>query len=141
MFNPEDMTVKEMKKYASDTLGVTIASNITGRDIVIAKIEEVIKIKEAEYTKEAKRVKSHKPFAEEDKMKVKFTFPESPGCALTFDYEGFDAELRDGRVYDLPMSVVKHLNSRVQPIYEPVAEEGQVCRKVGERNRFACIPV
>jgi hypothetical protein len=141
MFDPKDMTVREMKKWASENLSVDIASNITGRDICIAKIEEVIDIKEKEYSKEATRVKSHKPFANEDKMKVKFTFPESPGCALTFDYEGFDAELRDGRVYELPMSVVKHLNSRVQPIYEPVAEEGQVCRKVGERNRFACIPV
>ena len=62
-------------------------------------------------------------------------------AALTFNYEGFEAVLLDGREYDLPKSVMKHLNTRVQPIYEPVAEEGQACRVVGERNRFACIPV
>jgi hypothetical protein len=134
-------TVKEMKKYALEELGVDIAENITGRDIVISKIQEVIDFREAEYKKEAKSVKSQKPFADEDKMKIKFTFPESPGCALTFDYEGFDAKLIDGREYELPMSIIKHLNACTQPVYEPVKEEGQVCKKVGDKNRFALIPV
>jgi len=143
-------TVKEMKKYALEELGVEISASITSREIVISKIEEVIAFREADYEKEAKKVKSQKPFADEDKMKIKFTedkmkikftFPESPGCALTFDYEGFDAKLIDGREYELPMSVVKHLNSCTQPIYEPVQEEGQVCKKVGDKNRFALIPV
>ena len=134
-------TVKEMKKYALEELGVEIAANITGREIVISKIEEVIAFREADYVKEAKKVKSQKPFADEDKMKIKFTFPESPGCTLSFDYEGFDAKLIDGREYELPLSVVKHLNSCTQPIYEPVDQEGQVCKKVGDKNRFALIPV
>ena len=140
-FNPEDMTAKEMKKYALEELGVEIASSIQNRADIISKIQEVIDFREKDYKKEAKRVKSQKPFADEEKMKVKFTFPESPGCALEFDYEGFDAKLIDGRVYELPKSVITHLNTRVQPIYEPVKEEGQVCKKVGERNRFALIPV
>ena len=134
-------TVKEMKKWALEELGVEVSPNITLRDAVISKIEEVIALTEAEYAKEAKRVKSHKPFADEDKMKVKFTFPERPKGTLEFDYEGFDAALTDGRVYELPIPVITHLNSCTQPIYEPVQEEGQVCKKIGDRNRFALIPV
>lgn len=140
-FNPENMTAKEMKKYALEELGVEIASSIQNRADIIGKIEEVIAFREVALKKEEVRVKSQKPFAEEEKMKVKFIHSESPKRTLTFDYEGFDAALTDGRIYDLPISIVKHLNSRVQPIYEPCQEEGQVCRKVGERNRFACIPV
>jgi hypothetical protein len=120
---------------------VTIASNITGRDIVIKKIEEVHEARENEYKTEAKAVKSQKPFADEEKMKVKFTFVESPKCHMSFNYEGFDAKLQDGRVYELPVSVIKHLNTRTQPIYEPVDEEGQVCKIVGQKQRFALIPV
>jgi hypothetical protein len=141
MFEPKDMTVKEMKKYASDELNVTIASGITTRDVVIKKIEEVIEFKENEYKDEAKSVKSQKPFGDEEKMKVKFTFVESPGCHMSFNYEGFDAKLQDGREYELPISVIKHLNTRTQPIYEPVEEEGQVCRVTGQKQRFALIPV
>ena len=41
-FNPEDMTAKEMKKYALEELGVEIASSIQNRADIISKIQEVI---------------------------------------------------------------------------------------------------
>ena len=77
-------------------------------------------------------------------VRVKFINNEDPKQILQCTINGEYYELRNGQEYDLPIDVINHLNSVAIPIYEYVKDEeaGQmVSEKVGERNRFSCVPV
>ena len=75
-------------------------------------------------------------------VKVEFKNLEFKGADLSFDYEGVHYDLVDSENYNLPVSVVNHLNSL--HVKEPQSEEGpngERAVKVIKRNRFSCIPV
>ena len=82
--------------------------------------------------------------------------PGKPSPALSFVYgqyvfkesrgpeDGEDTALRDGKEYDLPMSVVDHLNGLRIPTYgKEIDPTTKALRSVisGYRNRFSCVPV
>jgi hypothetical protein len=54
-----------------------------------------------------------------------------------------DTALRDGHTYDLPMSVVQHLNSLKVPVYghevDPVTKALKTVIR-GYQRRFSCVP-
>lgn len=58
--------------------------------------------------------------------------------------DGPDTALRDGNTYNLPMSVVNHLNNLKVPIYGQIIDPVTKALKTfvsGHKSRFACIPV
>lgn len=81
------------------------------------------------------------------KVKVKFQRFDQPENVLKarcrnkhIDWRG---QLKPGRIYDLPLPVVKFLNNLAVPIFAEVkVEDGgdtkTETRQVGERNRFSC---
>lgn len=81
------------------------------------------------------------------KVKVKFQRFDQPEnvlktCLRTKDIE-WKGELIPGRVYDLPLAVVRYLNNLCTPIFAEVKVEsgGEVkteTKQVGEKNRFSC---
>lgn len=80
-------------------------------------------------------------------VKVKFQRFDQPENTLKvkrrtqeIDYEG---ELMPGHIYDLPVPIVKYLNSLSTPIFAEVPKEGgqpgeKETKQVGERSRFSC---
>lgn len=81
------------------------------------------------------------------KVKVKFQRFDQPENVLkvrvrnrSIDWTG---QLKPGKVYDLPLPVVKFINSLVEPIYGEVKVQNSdevlyETQKVGERARFSC---
>jgi hypothetical protein len=81
------------------------------------------------------------------KMKVKFQRFDQPENVLKvrlrrkeIDWRG---QLKPGCTYDLPLPVIRYLNSLSVPIFSEVKVEngGEVrteTKQVGERNRFSC---
>ncbi len=81
------------------------------------------------------------------KVKVKFQRFDQPENVLKvrmrtkeIDWRG---QLKPGKVYDLPLPVIKFLNNLAVPIFEECKIEGDGAiktetRQVGERNRFSC---
>jgi hypothetical protein len=132
-----EMTVKEMKKYASEQLGQDISSSIVTRDAVIEKIEAIWEHNRKQLEKEKKQIKSNKPFASDPKRKVAFINVENPGGYVEFDYEGYYAKLRDGHEYELPEPVIRHLETRRYPNYKPSDSEGISMTQDGWVYRFA----
>jgi hypothetical protein len=58
--------------------------------------------------------------------------------------DGPDTALRDGQVYNLPASVVEHLNNIQIPVYQLTSDPITKAPKTiisGHRNRFSCTPV
>ena len=80
----------------------------------------------------------------EEKITVQFNNNEFPGQSLTFNYEGINYFLESGKRYDLPISVVDHLNSIMipDPHYEqdPVTGQMQLVAD-STRSRFTVHPV
>jgi len=85
-----------------------------------------------------------------EKMTVKFQRYDQPENVLKTRVRNKDIDwtgaLKPGKTYDLPIPVVKFLNSLATPIYEEVdvKDGGEVIREtqqVGERPRFSCMPV
>jgi hypothetical protein len=94
-------------------------------------------------------------------MKIRFQNiedPPSPGRpspALSFVYGRYrykesrsdeepDTALRHGETYDLPVSVIDHLNSLSVPVYGHIQDPVTKALKtvvMGVRNRFSCTPV
>jgi hypothetical protein len=81
--------------------------------------------------------------------------PDRPSPPLNFTYEGYvfresrdsereDTALRHGKEYDLPLSVVEHLNGLMIPDYgterDPVTKALKTV-VVAPRHRFSCVPV
>ena len=52
----------------------------------------------------------------EPKLRCTFVNMESKGLDLAFTFEGLRYHLEDGKEYDLPISVVEHLNSLKVPV-------------------------
>lgn len=81
------------------------------------------------------------------KLKVKFQRFDQPEnvlkvCMRTRDID-WKGQLKPGRVYDLPLPVIRFLNNLAVPIFAEVkVEDGgetrSETRQVGERNRFSC---
>ena len=85
--------------------------------------------------------------------------PGRPSPALSFTFEGLvykesrtegepDTALRHGEEYDLPLSVINHLNSVRMPVYsqrekrDPVTGAMKIINYIsGYRNRFSLVPV
>lgn len=85
-----------------------------------------------------------------EKMTVKFQRFDQPENVLKTRVRNKDIDwtgaLKPGKTYDLPVPVVKFLNSLAVPIYEEVEvkDGGETVREtqqVGERPRFSCMPV
>jgi len=78
-------------------------------------------------------------------VKVRFQNSENPKGDVPFTYEGIGYHLYDGRTYDLPKSVVNHLNNLTYPIKAWVRErpedEQAVLKVVGQTHRFNCIVI
>lgn len=58
--------------------------------------------------------------------------------------DGPDTALRHGQEYDLPMSVVEHLNGLRVPVYGHTVDPVTKAIKsiiVGYSNRFSCVPI
>jgi len=77
---------------------------------------------------------------EEAKIKVKFQNLEMPGVRLDFTLQGVGYGLEHNTEYELPVSVVEHLNAlQVPDPYWIVDEEtGQLKHYTRMRNRFSC---
>ncbi|MBI9081494.1 MAG: hypothetical protein JEY79_17350 [Pseudodesulfovibrio sp.] len=77
--------------------------------------------------------------------RVQFMNNETRGVDITFNYEGQHfGPLEDGKEYDLPEKVVKHLNSLAIPRMEyrlDPATGQQKSVSVGMFHRFSCHPV
>jgi len=81
------------------------------------------------------------------KMKVKFQRFDQPENVLKvrvltkdIDWRG---QLKPGRIYELPIPVIKFLNNLAVPIFAEVKSEsgGETVtetKQIGERNRFSC---
>ena len=81
--------------------------------------------------------------------------PGRPSPPLSFTFENYvfkesrregepDTALRHGIEYDLPMSVVNHLNGLKIPVYGHVIDPVTRALKTvttGYQNRFSCVPV
>ncbi len=77
--------------------------------------------------------------AEDPIVKVRFQYLEMPGAKLDFVYHGKRYSLQSGEKYDLPFSVVEHLNSRQVPeAYWEIDESGQLRHHRTLRSRFNC---
>ncbi len=75
-------------------------------------------------------------------MLIQFMNNEAPGVDVSFNYEGVAfGPLEDGREYQLPEKVVRHLNSLSTPRMEyradPATGQMQSVR-VGTVHRFSC---
>lgn len=81
-----------------------------------------------------------------------FCFQTAKGFILSFRIsraeEVPDTALRHGEIYELPLSVVNHLNNVQTPVYgqRPIKDPQTGAVKIinyisGYRNRFACTPV
>jgi len=81
-----------------------------------------------------------------------FIYQTPKGIILSFRVsrteERPDTALRHGEVYELPLSVVNHLNNVQSPVYgqkhlaDPVTGSFKIVNYIaGYRNRFACTPV
>jgi hypothetical protein len=93
-------------------------------------------------------------FEQEEKARVRFQNLESPGVPLEFNFQSLkNYTLLDGMEYDLPVSVIDHLNNDCKvPIYkmydpdevqkgfnpEPVDPNTRI---IGYKNRFSLIPI
>ena len=81
------------------------------------------------------------------KIKIKFQRFDQPENILKVCLRSkelfWKGQLKPGRVYDLPLPVVRFLNRLATPIFSEVKVEdgGDILtetRQVGERNRFSC---
>ena len=81
-----------------------------------------------------------------------FIFQTPKGLILSFKVslqeEVPDTALRHGEIYELPLSVVDHLNNVQSPVYsqrhiaDPLTGVAKIINFIaGYRNRFACTPV
>ena len=78
---------------------------------------------------------------EEDRLRIRFSNLETPGARLDFTLQGNRYHLEDGKEYDLPISVIEHLNGlRIpDPQYEEDPETGQIVHKRDRvKHRFNC---
>lgn len=84
------------------------------------------------------------------KVKVRFQRFEQPGNVLKCYIRNKDIEwkgqLRPGGVYELPLPVVRWLNTIAEPIFAEVkvddgGETKSETRQVGEKARFSCQPL
>jgi len=84
------------------------------------------------------------------KMKVRFQRFQQPEnvlkCYIRNKQIEWKGQLRPGGTYDLPVPVIKWLNSISEPIYAEVkvndgGETITETRQVGERARFSCQPL
>ena len=80
--------------------------------------------------------------------------PSRPSPPLSFTYGRYtfkesrendipDTALRHGFIYELPMSVVKHLNSLKVPVYGQITDPVTKAIKTivtGYQHRFSCVP-
>lgn len=83
------------------------------------------------------------PDTEEDLIEVKFNNNESPETDVEFYFDGRWYRLLDGATYELPVSVVDHLNGLAVPVYSDVWDDkkkGYVSKITGSSNRFTCHP-
>lgn len=102
--------------------------------------------KRSEIIEEAKKTVTVGAELEKDRMvKVRFQNTENPRGDLPFTYEGKGYHLYDGEVYDLPKSVVNHLNNLTYPIKkwdrEHPDDEQAVLKEIGQTHRFNCIAI
>lgn len=78
-------------------------------------------------------------------VRIQFMNNEAPGVDVSFNYEGERfGPLEDGREYDLPEKVVRHLNSLSTPRmeYRTDSDTGQMkSMAAGKVHRFSCHPV
>lgn len=81
------------------------------------------------------------------KVKVKFQRFDQPENILKVVFRNreldWQGQLKPGRIYDLPLPVVKFLNNLAVPIFAEVevkdgSETKTETQQVGERNRFSC---
>jgi len=115
--------------------------------------EARVKLKDEKKRVATARAKLRKALEKEPKVRVKFQNIEFPKASLSFNFEGVKRYvLLDGQKYDLPVSVINHLNSLAIPIYkmyeadevakgfnpEPVDPNERI---TGSINRFSLIPV
>lgn len=102
------------------------------------------------YNRQARKLKRPVKVPDESfhkKIRVKFQRFDQPENVLKvwvrnkdIDWKG---QLKPGKVYDLPVPVVKFLNRLVEPIYGEVkvddgGETKTETRQIAERNRFSC---
>lgn len=91
------------------------------------------------------------PAVDKPSPPFEFTFQTPNYEILTFKesrQEGIpDTALRHNQIYDLPLSVVEHINSRTMPIKgqkvipDPLTGAPKIINYIaGYRNRFSCIP-
>lgn len=92
-----------------------------------------------------------KEIAKEDTVKIRFTNHEDPTTKdkesplVKFNFNGIFYEVQDGKEYELPISVIEHLNSLAHPVYgwsdpDPVTGERKSAVR-GNFHRFTCTPV
>jgi hypothetical protein len=81
----------------------------------------------------------------EPKLRCTFVNMETKGLDLAFTYEGLRFHLEDGKEYELPISVVEHLNSLKVPVkrYKTDPASGQLKPETEVSQmlqRFSVIP-
>lgn len=111
--------------------------------------EELTQEKKQQPGRPPKKDDNSKPAAERPTRKIKFMNNEDPEMDLEFTFVTKDGtsetyRLYPGYEYELPVDVIKHLNSRVQPVYQTEQDPntGQIVHKqAGTHNRFSCHPV
>lgn len=121
-------------------------------EIVVDKEEKAKLAKEKARVNKA-MAERLKNLESEEKMRVRFQNIEFPGASLQFNFQSVKTyQLFDGKEYDLPLSVIDHLNSLAVPVYKMYDPEEEKThfnpepkdpseRIVGVRNRFSIIPV
>ncbi|MBI9073783.1 MAG: hypothetical protein JEZ02_00130 [Desulfatibacillum sp.] len=78
-------------------------------------------------------------------VRIQFMNNETRGVDVSFNYEGVHfGPLEDGKEYDLPEKVVRHLNSLSTPRMEYRSDPATGQMKsvnIGTVHRFSCHPV
>jgi len=134
------MTRPQLVEYA-ETLGFAVKP-----DLPIEELRDGLRQQIDAQNREADRVTadSVKEMVSVDDplLKVKFVNSETPGADVEFTFEGKPFHLRDGEIYMLPRSVIRHLNNDcVVPVYENFIEPTSgipSARPTGQtKNRFS----
>lgn len=80
----------------------------------------------------------------EKKVMAKFQNLETPKANVEFTYEGHTYNFDDGKEYEMPVTIMNHLNrltvTEKELIVDPLTGQGKHQTK-STRNRFAVYPV
>jgi len=137
-----DSTAKPAGKesFASESADVDIQASDDSFQEEIKRLEKELADARAKLLATQPEMK----MPDEKLVEFRFQHIESPGTALDFVFGGQFRRFEDGKTYTAPVSVVKHLNSRIVPLHETELDQttGQLKTVVvGAQNRFSCIPL